>query len=121
MSKFKAIFLHQESWEAERFRDAVGSNMEVVAYPQGTDVASIDESHHDAQMVVGGGGVRSVETAEKFPNLKLIQTLSAGTDSIPKVGMSEMGIRVANNIGGNAVAVAEVTVVLMVSLQRTSR
>ena len=67
MSKFKAIFLHQEPWEAERFRDAVGSDMEVVAYPQGTDVASIDESHHDAQMVVGGGGVRSVETAEKFP------------------------------------------------------
>ncbi len=118
MSKFKAIFLHQESWEAERFRDAVGSNMEVVAYPQGTDVATIDESHHDAQMIVGGGGVRSVETAEKFPNLKLIQTLSAGTDSIPKVGMSEMGIRVANNMGGNAVAVAEVTVVLMVSTYR---
>jgi D-3-phosphoglycerate dehydrogenase len=32
--------------------------------------------------------------------------------------MSEMGVRVANNMGGNAVAVAEVTVALMVSTYR---
>jgi phosphoglycerate dehydrogenase-like enzyme len=118
MSKFKVIFLYQEPWEAERFRVGVGDDFEVVGVPQRMDVGDIGSEHFDAQMVVGGRGVRSGETARNFPNLKLIQTLSAGTDSIPKIEMSEMGIRVANNMGGNAVAVAEVTVVLMVSTYR---
>jgi phosphoglycerate dehydrogenase-like enzyme len=118
MSIFKVIFLYQEAWEAERFRDGVGDEVEVIGVPQATDVADVDAAHRDAQMVVGGHGVRSAETARLFPQLKLIQTLSAGTDSIPKVEMSEMGIRVANNMGGNAVAVAEVTIVLMVSSYR---
>lgn len=118
MAKFKTIFLHQEPWEAERFREGVGPDMEVVGFPQRTDMATIGSENFDAVMVVGGGGIRSAETGRLFPNLKLIQTLSAGTDSIPKVEMSEMGVRVANNMGGNAVAVAEVTVVLMVSTYR---
>ncbi len=118
MSNFKVIFLYQEPWEADRFRDGMKGEAEVVGFSQGTDVAGIDESHRDAQMVVGGAGVRSAETARLFPGLKLIQTLSAGTDTIPKLEMSEMGIRVANNMGGNAVAVAEVTIVLMVSSYR---
>ena len=102
MAKFKAIFLQQEPWEADRFKAGVGADMEVVAFPQGTDVASIDASHRDAIIVVGGRGVTSAETAKLFPNLKLIQTLSAGTDTVPKVAMNEMGIRVANNMGGNS-------------------
>jgi phosphoglycerate dehydrogenase-like enzyme len=118
MAKFKAIFLQQEPWEADRFKAGVGDDMDVVALPQGSDVASVDASDRDAIIVVGGRGVTSAETAELFPNLKLIQTLSAGTDTVPKVAMSEMGIRVANNMGGNAVAVAEVTVALMVSTYR---
>jgi len=118
MAKFKAIFLHQEPWEAERFREGVGADMEVVGFPQTTDVAKVGAENFDAVMVVGGAGVRSEETGRLFPRLKLIQTLSAGTDTIPKVAMSEMGVRVANNMGGNAVAVAEVTIALMVSTYR---
>ncbi|MDE0592331.1 MAG: NAD(P)-binding domain-containing protein [Dehalococcoidia bacterium] len=118
MSKFKVIFLYQEPWETERFQAGVGEAFEVVGFPQRTDVGDIDSSHHDAQMVVGGAGVRSAETALKYSQLRLIQTLSAGTDTIPKVEMSEMGIRVANNMGGNAVAVSEVTVALIVSTYR---
>ncbi len=118
MAKFKAIFLYQDLWEMDRFRAGVGADMEVVGLPQMADVATVGAENFDADMVVGGGGVRSAETGRLFPRLKLIQTLSAGTDSIPKVAMSEMGVRVANNMGGNAVAVAEVTVVLMVSTYR---
>jgi len=118
MAKFKAIFLYQEPWEAERFAAGVGSDMEVVPFPQRTDPATVGAENFDADMVVGGGGIKTAETGRLFPNLKLIQTLSAGTNSIPKVEMSEMGVRVANNMGGNAVAVAEVTVVLMVSTYR---
>ncbi len=118
MAKFKTIFLYQELWEADRFRAGVGDGMEVVAIPQKTDVATVGSENFNADMVVGGAGIRSEETGRLFPKLKLIQTLSAGTDTIPKVAMSEMGVRVANNMGGNAVAVAEVTVALMVSTYR---
>ncbi len=118
MAKFKTIFLYQDPWEADRFRDGVGSDMEVVGFPQDTDPATVGSKNYDAVMVVGGAGIRTEETARLFPRLKLIQTLSAGTDTIPKVAMSEMGIRVANNRGGNAVAVAEVTAAMMVSTYR---
>jgi glyoxylate reductase len=118
MTKFKAIFLYQDSWEADRFRAGVGGDMEVVGFHQETDPATVGEQHYDAVMVVGGAGIRTEQTARLFPRLRLIQTLSAGTDTIPKVAMSEMGIRVANNRGGNSVAVAEVTVALMVSTYR---
>jgi phosphoglycerate dehydrogenase-like enzyme len=118
MAKFKAIFLQQEPWEAERFTAGVGPDMEVVAFQQGSDLLEVGVGHPETVMVVGGSGVTSVAAAELFPLLKLIQTLSAGTDTIPKVEMSERGVRVANNMGGNAVAVAEVTVALIVSTYR---
>ncbi len=118
MAKFKAIFLYQDPWEAERFQEGVGEDMEVVGFPQQTDPATVGSENFDAVMVVGGAGIRTEETGRLFPKLKLIQTLSAGTDTIPKVAMSEMGVRVANNMGGNAAAVAEVTVALMVSTYR---
>ena len=72
----------------------------------------------DAHMIVGGGRVRELDTAKTYPNLSLVQTLSAGTNYLPVAGLAEMGVRVANNFGGNAVAVAEVTVALMVSTYR---
>lgn len=118
MANFKAIFLYQDPWEAERFQVGVGRDMEVVGFPQGTDPATVGSENFDAVIVVGGSGIRTEETARLFPKLQLIQTLSAGTDTIPKVAMSEMGVRVANNMGGNAAAVAEVTVALMVSTYR---
>jgi len=118
MAKFKAIFLHQEPWESERFEAGVGSDMEVVGIPQASDLLEVGVGHPETVMVVGGRGVTSVAAADLFPKLRLIQTLSAGTDTVPKVEMSERGVRVANNMGGNAVAVAEVTVALMVSTYR---
>ncbi len=117
MATFKTIFMYQEPWEAERFENAFGDEMQVVAIHQRTDIATVGEENYDADMIVGGG-VRSIDTGRLFTKLKLIQTLSAGTDWIPKMELSEMGVRVANNQGGNSVAVAEVTVVLMVSTYR---
>ena len=118
MANFKTLFLYQEPWEAERFESGVGPEMEVVGFPQGTDLLDVGGGHPETGMGVGGGGVRSAEVADLFPRLQLIQTLSAGTDTIPKIEMSERGVRVANNMGGNAVAVAEVTVALIVSTYR---
>ncbi len=59
-----------------------------------------------------------VELARACPNLKLVQVTSAGTDRIDVQALGELGIKVANNGGGNAVAVAEHTIALMVGTFR---
>ncbi len=96
--------------------------------PDGADIAWVDSSQPiDAQaadlkdtvaLIVGGGGGFSLELAKSCANLTLIQTTSAGTDRLDKQALGELGIRVANNGGGNAVAVAEHTIALMVSTYR---
>ena len=60
----------------------------------------------------------SVELAKLTPTVKLIQTVSAGTNLIDKAALGELGIRVANNGGGNAIAVSEHTMSLMVNTYR---
>jgi len=59
-----------------------------------------------------------VELARLTPSVKLIQTVSAGTDQIDKITLGEFGIKVSNNGGGNAVAVAEHTFGLIVGIYR---
>jgi phosphoglycerate dehydrogenase-like enzyme len=118
MSGIKAVFFYQDEWEGQRFRDGVSSDVEAVIFPRGTPTNEVDAASKDAHMIVGGGRVRELATASTYTNLSLVQTLSAGTNYLPVVELAEMGVRVANNFGGNAVAVAEVTVVLMVSAYR---
>ncbi len=60
----------------------------------------------------------SEELARLTPSVRLVQTISAGTNMIDKVALGELGILVANNGGGNAIAVAEHTIALMVSAFR---
>ena len=55
---------------------------------------------------------------EQLPNLRLIQTFSAGTDYLDKAMLAKAGIDVANNGGANAVAVAEHAVGLMFAVNR---
>ena len=96
--------------------------------PEGVEIAWVnsDDSIEDqaAQMqdavalIVAGRGRPTVELAAKCSNLRLIQTTSAGTDYLDKVGLGELGISVSNNGGGNAVAVAEHTMGLIVSTIR---
>ncbi len=72
----------------------------------------------DARAIVIVPSEFSVDLALKCPNLKLLQTVSAGTNMIDIKALEEIGIEVANNGGGNAVAVAEHTITLMVSVYR---
>lgn len=55
---------------------------------------------------------------KRLPKLKLVQVTSAGTDWIDKAALGELGVRVANNGGGNAPAVAEHTIALIFSVYR---
>ena len=63
-------------------------------------------------------GAPSPELARVCAKLKLVQTTSAGTDRMDVVALGEMGIKVANGGGGNAVAVSEHTIALMLSVYR---
>tara|TARA_B100000315_G_scaffold255096_1_gene297566 strand:- start:224 stop:1195 length:972 start_codon:yes stop_codon:yes gene_type:complete len=58
----------------------------------------------------------SVDLLKHCPNVKLIQALSAGYDRLDMEAIGEMGIPVANNGGANAIAVAEHTIGLMISV-----
>ena len=55
---------------------------------------------------------------QECPNVKLIQTLSAGYDRMDIEAILEMGIPVANNGGANAIAVSEHSIALMISIGR---
>ena len=95
--------------------------------PEGLEVGWVDSTKplddqaadmKDVQVALVAGADVSVEVAGRAPNLKLVQTTSAGTNTLDKTALGEMGIRVANNGGGNAVAVAEHTVGLLMSTLR---
>ncbi len=95
--------------------------------PGGVEIGWVDSSQPledqapelaDAQAIIVAGAGVSVEVARLAPKLKLVQTTSAGTDTLDKTALGEMGIRVSNNGGGNAVAVAEHTIALLVSTIR---
>ena len=83
---------------------------------------SLDQVAHDCKDAVAiiSGGVRTFGTdlISKLPNLKLVQTPSAGTDWIDKAALAELGVNVANNGGANAVAVAEHAIMLMLTVER---
>lgn len=96
--------------------------------PEGTEVDWVNSVDPDDKIVEGLSGKVAVilagtsdfpvHLARRCPELSLIQTVSAGTDKLDKQALGEMGIRVANNGGGNAVAVAEHTIALMIGVYR---
>ena len=95
--------------------------------PEGVEIKWVDATQpleqqaaqlQEAVAVIAAPSAFPVELALKCPNLKLIQTVSAGTNQIDIAALQELGIQVANNGGGNAVAVSEHTIALMVSVYR---
>ena len=60
----------------------------------------------------------TTEVLRECPNVKLIQTLSAGYDRMDLEAILEMGIPVANNGGANAISVSEQTLGLMIGIGR---
>ena len=58
------------------------------------------------------------QVLESCPNLKLISIWGAGTDNVDLEGARELGITVSNTPGANAVAVAEHTIAILLSVAR---
>jgi len=79
---------------------------------------SLPEAIGDADAVVVRSTKVSAATIAAAPNLSLIVRAGAGTDNIDKVAASEAGVYVCNVPGRNAIAVAELTMGLLLAIDR---
>ena len=71
----------------------------------------------DAEVLVISGLWQN-ELVKHAPKLRLIQSISAGTDQFSRAVLRERGIRLASAQGTNEVAVAEHAIALMLALTR---
>ena len=106
----------ERDWIAERVMDAV----EVIGLPcdpSDTLVERAGDLPEQAEMLIQWGF--PVDRIHERPGrLKLLQSLGAGTDGVPKVELHRLGIPVAGNGGANSIAVAEWAVLLIVAALR---
>ena len=107
------------------FFSPAGSRAEFMAEqaPADVELIVVDPSLSDAEKVALCRDADAIissdvsnEVLKECPNVKLIQTLSAGYDRLDLPSILEMGIPVANNGGANAIAVSEHTIAMMISL-----
>ncbi len=107
-----------DSSQIEFLKDSINENIGIrwIDSNQPLDVQS--ESMNGIVGVIVIPSVFPIELAKQCKDLRLVQTISAGTDWIDKVSLQDLGIKVANNGGGNSVAVAEHAISLMVSVYR---
>ena len=83
------------------------------------DFQQIVEKCKDAKVIIAQGKYELLtDLCSELKPLKLVQTISAGTEWIDKPQLKEMGIKVSNNGGANAVAVAEHAIGLMFAVNR---
>ncbi len=91
------------------------SDVAQIVYLKEIDKGEMDTVLSDVKVVLTGSGRDlTKEIISKMKNLEFIQTLSAGADNIPFQLLGEE-IIVANNAGGNAKAVAEFALALILS------
>lgn len=72
----------------------------------------------DSDVVVVRSTKVSADTISNAPDLALIVRAGAGTDNIDKVAASDAGVYVCNVPGRNAIAVAELTMGLLLAVDR---
>ena len=104
----------------EILKKSFGKDVEIAWVDSNLDIDSAAEALKNTKSIIlpAGRVSVSVELAKRCPNLRLIQTISAGTDYLDKTALGELAIKVSNNGGGNAVAVAEHTIALIVGVYR---
>ncbi len=78
----------------------------------------LPEAAKDVDCIVVRSTIVNSETIEKGENLKLIIRAGAGVNNIDIQAANKKGIAVSNCPGKNAIAVAELTIGLMISLDR---
>lgn len=89
-----------------------------VSFSPGATAGSLDDGLQDAQVLVVRSTLVNKACIQNSPNLSLIVRAGAGVNNIDIDAASELGIYVANCPGKNAIAVAELTLGLILSLDR---
>lgn len=112
MNVFVADKLPQESI------DELGTLVESVENRPSTTASEMDSGLGEAQVLVVRSTVVSKECINNSPNLALIVRAGAGVNTIDLEAASNAGIYVANCPGKNSIAVAELTMGLIISLDR---
>lgn len=107
---------------ADKLPDGAISELEefgqtVVNNPAAT-ASEIDNGLKDANVLIVRSTVVSKSCIENSPELSLIVRAGAGVNNIDIKAASDLGIYVANCPGKNAIAVAELTMGLIISLDR---
>lgn len=94
-----------------------------IAWPGGATPVRFSESepipteHLDADVVIGWGDMKSLRSLKNMPNLRLVQSLSAGTDAFIAAGLPE-GAQLASGRGLHDRTVTEHAVALLLSMVR---
>ena len=117
----KIVVLGPERYRNDMLRIASeqGIDMHWVDPAQGPD--EIAEQCKDAVAMIPLTPEVSLDLVRRCPHLKLVQSISAGTDGWDLAAIAEMGVVTANNGGGNSAAVAEHAIALMVGVYRNIR
>ncbi|NLI91907.1 MAG: D-2-hydroxyacid dehydrogenase [Peptococcaceae bacterium] len=92
----------------------------LAAQPQAEiqQVKDFSEKDEQAEILLTYGWDLKKETLDLFPNLKWVQTLSAGVDMLPLAGLAEKGIVLTNVRGAHKIQMAEHVIWSMLMLLR---
>ncbi len=101
-----------------QFMESAPADIETAVVADTASNEEIIAACHDADAIILSAPKVSVEVLRECPNLKLLQGILAGYDQLDLKAISALGIPYANNGGGNAIAVAEHSVGLMLALGR---
>ena len=111
------VLLAPNDSQLESYRGVAPGGAEITWVDAGLSQEELAEELKDAVAIIANSAF-TLDTARLCPKLKLVQVTSAGTDRLDLQALGEMGIRVANNGGGNAPTVAEHTISLMIGVYR---
>ena len=116
MPTWKVAYFTGVGARADVMLDNAPDNVEVMVVDRTLPAAEQIDLCRDADAIISSEV--TTEVLRECPNVKLIQTLSAGYDRMDLEAILEMGIPVANNGGANAISVSEQTMALMIGIGR---
>jgi len=107
---------HKRRWDL--LNEHAGDDVNVIVIDPALSPGEMIEAMKDADAAIPWLASVPLEVAGNLPKLKLVQLLTAGYDSVDVIGLSKLGVAVANNGGSNAISVSEHAMTLMLSVYR---
>ena len=119
MPDTKVAFLgYRKKWEIAYLKERVCDHVEIVPVPPDASDETAASVCREANVIIPWLIALTPAHLRHAEKLQLVQTLSSGVDNLPLQELAERKITVANNRGANSIAVAEVTIFLIVAVNR---